>query len=125
MTGAVRRWRRSPPGRFPITHHRLWGRYGQSAPNLIATAENDELDAIEGTPYLWAELRWAARAEAIAHLDDLLLRRVRLGLLLQGGGRDLLERIRVIVQQELGWKDDRWVQETARYVNLWDRSYSQ
>jgi len=31
-------------------------------------------------------LRWAARAEAVSHLDDLLLRRVRLGLLLPGGG---------------------------------------
>ena len=112
-------------GLNPLIRTRLWGRYGLSAPDLISAAKDGELDTIEGSPYLWAELRWAARAEAIAHLDDLLLRRVRLGLLLKGGGRNLLERIRVIVQPELGWEDDRWVQEAARYVDLWDRAYAQ
>ena len=44
-------------------------------------AKTGELDAIDGTGILWAELRWAAEHEAVVHLDDLLLRRTRLGLL--------------------------------------------
>jgi glycerol-3-phosphate dehydrogenase len=64
---------------------RLFGRYGADTPNLLQSAQPDELQAIDSTPSLWAELRWAARDEGVVHLDDLLLRRVRLGLLLPHG----------------------------------------
>ena len=39
------------------------------------------------------------------HLDDLLLRRVRLGLQLPEGGAALLPELRAICQEELGWDD--------------------
>lgn len=103
---------------------RLLGRYGAAAPALLAAAQPDELTPIPGTTALWAELRWAARAEAVEHLDDLLLRRVRLGLLLPNGGRALLPQIRAICQPELGWDDVRWLAEEAAYLALWQRSYS-
>lgn len=103
---------------------RLLGRYGAAAPALLAAAQPDELTRIPGTTALWAELRWAARAEAVEHLDDLLLRRVRLGLLLPNGGRALLPQIRAICQPELGWDDARWLAEEAAYLALWQRSYS-
>jgi glycerol-3-phosphate dehydrogenase len=103
---------------------RLLGRYSADAPALIAAAGAHELTAIPGTPYLWAELRWAARAEGVEHLDDLLLRRVRLGHLLPEGGSAFLARIRTICQPELGWDDARWRQEEAAYLDLWRRSYS-
>ena len=73
--------------------------------------------------YLWAELRWAARAEAVIHLDDLLLRRVRLGLVLPGGGLKEMEQIRAIVQPELGWEEMRWKEEIQNYASLWHRAY--
>jgi len=57
-------------------------------------------------------------------LEDLLLRRVRLGLLLPQGGRDLLGRIREIVQPELGWDDEDWQQEEAAYLKTWQSYYS-
>jgi glycerol-3-phosphate dehydrogenase len=57
------------------------------------------------------------------HLDDLLLRRVRLGLILPKGGLDFIERVRSIVQPELGWEDDRWVQELNEYTQLWKKCY--
>jgi glycerol-3-phosphate dehydrogenase len=79
---------------------------------------------IPSTPYLWAELRHAARAEGVIHLDDLLLRRVRLGLLAPNGGMDLLPRIRAIVQPELGWGDLRWEKEVGEYADLWKRAYA-
>ncbi len=102
---------------------RLLGRYGADAAELIAVAEPGELEPIAGTPALWAELRWAARAEAVNHLDDLLLRRVRLGLLLPGGGVRHLPHVRSIVQPELGWDDARWEAEETAYRGLVETAY--
>ncbi len=103
---------------------RLLGRYGAAAPALVAAAQAGEQDIIPGTQTLWAELRWAARAEAVSHLDDLLLRRVRLGILLPEGGAALLPRIRAICQTELGWDDGRWQSEQAAYLALVRGCYS-
>jgi glycerol-3-phosphate dehydrogenase len=102
---------------------RLLGRYGGDAAGAIAAARPGELEAIPGAIALWAELRWSARAEAVAHLEDLLLRRVRLGLLLPRGGADHLPRIRAIVQPELGWDDARWAAEEAAYLSLIANAY--
>lgn len=102
---------------------RLVGRYGIDAAAVIKTAHQGELERIPETPVLWAELRWAARAGGVVHLDDLLLRRVRLGLILPKGGLDFIERVRSIVQPELGWEDDRWVQELNEYTQLWKKCY--
>lgn len=102
---------------------RLLGRYGADAQGLVAAAMPGEMEPVPGTPALWAELRWAARVEAVAHLDDLLLRRVRLGLLLQRGGADLMTLIRDIVQPELGWDDNRWATEEAAYLVLVETAY--
>jgi len=106
------------------TCRRLLGRYGADASALVAAAAEGELDQIPGTDALWAELRWAARAEGVVHLDDLLLRRVRLGLLTAEGGCPIMEQVRVIAQPELGWDDARWEQEAAHYRDMWRRCYS-
>jgi len=101
---------------------RIAGRYGEEAP-LLLTAGCDELDPIGDSPMLWAELRWAARSEGVVHLDDLLLRRVRLGLILPEGGVGLMEKIRSVVQPELQWDDARWNTEVERYRQLWNSCY--
>jgi glycerol-3-phosphate dehydrogenase len=106
------------------TRKRLLGRYGADAPALVEAAQAGELEPIPATKTLWAELRWAARAEGVVHLDDLLLRRVRLGLLTDGGACPIMEHIRAIVQPELGWDDARWEAEAARYAELWQNYYS-
>lgn len=103
---------------------RLAGRYGEQAQALLDAAHASECDTIPGTETLWAELRWAARAEAVEHLDDLLLRRTRIGLLLRGGGEAYLARIRTICQPELGWTDARWDEEAAAYRSTWKSHYS-
>jgi len=103
---------------------RLLGRYGAAAPALVAASRPGELEPIQGGRALWAELRWAARAEGVQHLEDLLLRRVRLGLLVPQGGQALLPHIRHIAQAELGWDDARWETEEAEYLALWRRAYS-
>jgi len=40
------------------------------------------------------------------------------------GGLDHLQRIRAVVQPELGWDDARWQAELDRYMELWQRFYS-
>jgi len=108
----------------PLTLAYLTGRHGNETGELLSAAKRGELEPIEQLPNLWAELRWAAREEGVEHLDDLLLRRVRLGLLLPQGARDLLGDIRNIVQPELEWSDERWQQEETTYLQTWQSYYS-
>ncbi len=103
---------------------RIIGRYGAAAAALIEGAPPEDLELIPGTHTLWAELRWACRAERVVRLEDLLLRRVRIGLLLPYGGADFLERIRAICREELGWDDARCRQEELAYLELGKRCYS-
>ena len=58
------------------------------------------------------------------HLDDLLLRRNRLGLLLKNGGLDLLHELKERLQPMLGWSDEHWAAEVERYRRLWMQYYS-
>jgi glycerol-3-phosphate dehydrogenase len=117
----------APPvcdGRLPAgLLRRLQGRHGAATGALLAAAGDgageDEFALIPGTETPWAELRWAARAEAVQRLDDLLLRRTRLGLQLREGGAALMPRIRAVCQPELGWSDARWTQEQQDYAALW------
>jgi len=102
---------------------RLAGRYGYEAGEMVAGAKTGELEMIPDTAILWAELRWAARTESVLHLDDLLLRRTQLGLVLDQGGLAVFDRIKEICCDELGWDDDRWHQEEKRYMDLWRRCY--
>ena len=98
---------------------RLGGRHGARAQDLIDAAAEGELEPVPGTATLWAELRWAARAEQVRTLGDLLLRRTRLGILLPEGGAAHFARIRAICQPELGWRDGEWLAEQAAYVASW------
>jgi glycerol-3-phosphate dehydrogenase len=109
----------------PSLQLRLLGRYGPAAAQVVAAAREGELAPIcsGACPATWAELRWAARSEGVIHLEDLLLRRLRLGLLLPEGGLPLVEEIRRIAQPELGWDDDRWQEEVAAYRSRWCSSY--
>ncbi|MCC6147072.1 MAG: glycerol-3-phosphate dehydrogenase/oxidase [Anaerolineaceae bacterium] len=102
----------------------LAGRHAADLPALLAAAAPGELESLEGLPNIWAELRWAARSEGVVHLDDLLLRRVRIGLTLPNGALGSMERIRAIAQPELGWDDTRWEKEVQTYREIWQDSYS-
>ena len=69
-----------------------WGAMARTRRRCWPPRRAGELDTIAGTETLWAELRWAARAEAVVRLEDLLLRRTRLGLQLRGGGAGMMDR---------------------------------
>jgi len=99
------------------------GRLGMDANAFFQSATTDLLKPIDKIPELWAELVWAAENEAVVHLDDLLLRRVRLGLLIPNGGLDYLPRVRELVQSPLGWSDQTWEKEAQRYEKIWRENY--
>ena len=101
-----------------IWAERIIGRYGDRAAAVVAGADANELDLIEDTLFSLAECRWAIRNEAVQHLDDLLLRRTRIGLLLAQGGEVIFPKLKTIFTQELGWDDDHWISELERYRKI-------
>ncbi len=103
---------------------KLYGRYGRYAEKIINDATKSELKEIPGTRTLWAEIPYAAANEKVRHLEDLLLRRVRIGLLLKNGGKDILEKIQQLCQPVLDWDDIQWEFEIDRYLKLCQRYYS-
>jgi glycerol-3-phosphate dehydrogenase len=103
---------------------RMGGRYGSNVDHLLAYAHEGEQDLIAETQFCLAECRWAARHESVVHLDDLLLRRTRLGLLLKNGAEALFSELQEICRQEMGWGDVRWQNEVSRYRLIWQKHYS-
>lgn len=115
------------PQDSPLAYHlrrRLWARYGQGARWMLENASRDELEPIAATDTLWAELAYVARFEKVRHLDDLLLRRVRVGILTRRGGIEFLERVRSLCAPILGWDEARFQQEKEAYLRTIERAYS-
>lgn len=110
-----------PPGIPFLTWQRLQGWYGDNAPALLEAAD---LSPVAQTGVLWAELAWACQHEQVVHLDDLLLRRTRLGLVSPDGASGLLATVRRQCQPLLGWSDQHWEQEQRRYLKLYRQAYS-
>ena len=106
------------PSWSAAVRHRLAARYGYRAQELAAHATHAQLQTIPGTHTLWLELALAAQFEAVVHLDDLLLRRTRLGILLARGGLDHLARIRGLCEPHLQWGEAGWATEIERYRTL-------
>jgi glycerol-3-phosphate dehydrogenase len=90
---------------------------------LLAAAGDDERQLIGNTQFCLAECRWAARHESVLHLDDLLLRRTRLGSLLEKGGEAVFPALESICREELNWDTARWQAEVARYREIWRKHY--
>ncbi len=110
-----------PPNLDATTWQRLAGYYGPALDQVLASGP---LTPIEGSDTLWAELIWAAQYADVVHLDDLLLRRTRLGLTLPDGGQGLLEQIHEHCGPALSWNDATWQAEINRYRELWQNGYA-
>lgn len=78
------------------------------------------LHADQGDPVF---IQWILDNEDVVHLDDLMLRRTRLGLLLPEAGSVLLDTLRQQIQRALDWDDARWQQERERYLDIHQRYY--
>ncbi|WP_404362952.1 glycerol-3-phosphate dehydrogenase/oxidase [Marinobacter sp.] len=109
-----------PSGIPHLQWRRLQGFHGSLVAEMLTCGP---AHPIPGTSLLWAEVIWAASQEDVMHLDDLMLRRTRLGLILPGGGRDLLPEIRTLCQPKLGWDDSHWDKEEQRYLEIWSSAY--
>jgi glycerol-3-phosphate dehydrogenase len=103
---------------------RLYGRYGDAAETIVRQADPADLSQIPGTHTLWAELPHVAEHESIRHLSDLLLRRVRIGLLTPQGGKAYLKRIQKLCKNVLPWSRQRWKEEINMYVALWNHAHN-
>ena len=108
----------------PVWGQRLLGRYGSSAKTLLDEASPAEHQRIGVTDFCLAECRWALRHESVEHLDDLLLRRTRLGMVLVNAGEELFTDLEKMCMAELGWNKQQWQDELARYQDIWQRFYS-
>jgi len=104
---------------------RLQGFYGRQIDTLLDLARDEDLTYMADSNTVWAEIRFAAHYEQVIHLDDLLLRRTRLGLILPNGAMipEISARLKKICQQELGWTENKWQQEVQRYQALWQQYY--
>ena len=96
----------------------MLGRYGDAAAELLDSAPEVERGALPGTRTCLAQVRWALRHESVVHLDDLMLRRTRLGLLLENGGDAILEDIRRLFVEIFDWPENEWQSELARYRDI-------
>ncbi|MFG0380448.1 glycerol-3-phosphate dehydrogenase/oxidase [Pseudomonas sp. zbq_18] len=112
------------PGLCLSQRRRLAGRHGLALPRLAELIGELGSGCIGASTTLWAELALACDDELVLQLDDLLLRRTRIGLLLAGGAEAELPRIRALCQPRLGWSDARWEEQQLRYLALWRQCYS-
>lgn len=100
---------------------RLAGYYGAHLKDLL---EAGPLVTIPGTNTLWAEVFWALIHGQVIHLDDLMLRRTRLGMILPNGAAALLPEFKAVCQQALSWDNGRWDDEMNRYLDIWHSAFS-
>jgi glycerol-3-phosphate dehydrogenase len=103
---------------------RLLGRHGHNAQALLRESSPADLETVADTATPWAELHWALRHEQVRHLDDLLLRRTRLGLLMPDGGAAALPRLEPIAREALGWSAGQWRDECERYARIITQCYT-
>lgn len=103
---------------------RLYGRYRANWLSFCKVFKQVGAEQIRDTPIFWAELAYACEHELVMHLDDLLLRRTHLGLLLEQGAEALLDQVRALCQPRLGWNNERWLEEQQRYLAIYQQFYS-
>ncbi len=104
--------------------NRLQGCYGGLTSLFLRQSASDMLVPVSYSQHLWAELLWAVKHEQVVHLDDLLLRRTRLGNVLPEGGIMLMPQIKKICLHLLGWSQQQWHNEVERYQHIWRNHYS-
>jgi len=116
---------RNSDGRLPAgSFDYLAGRYGQDLVNLLEMSDQEDLTPVDGLNVYWAELAYNARYGMVEHLDDLLLRRTRLGMLLPEGGLQVMDRVKELTQGELPWTEEEWQSEISRYQEIYRQAYS-
>jgi len=90
-------------------------RLGALAVPLTRNASAGDLrPCAEGLDVCAAELVWHVRWGGVVHLEDLFLRRTRLGMWTPRRCLEIAPRLRRVVRREAGWSYRRWAAELAR-----------
>jgi glycerol-3-phosphate dehydrogenase len=90
-------------------------RLGALALPAAVSAEPEALAPVaEGLDLCAAELLWHLRFGGVVHLEDLLLRRVRLGMWQPRLCLELAPKLRPLLRRTAGWTVARWNAELAR-----------
>ncbi len=108
----------------PYVQQQIQACYGEFSQIFVNDSEQPHCSPIGYSRHLWAELIWSVRFEQVQHLDDLLLRRTRLGNVLPAGARELIPQIKTLCSPYLSWNEAKWQAEITRYLSLWQQSYS-
>ncbi len=83
--------------------------------------EDSDLDPLmDGTDLTAAEVRAHLAYGGVLHLEDLLLRRVRIGLWSPALAMELATHLRPLFEEAKGWDHDRWQQEEEGLASALD-----
>jgi len=108
---------RVPPD---VVEH-LLSRYGTLAGEVLDLIRADPGLAqplADGHPYLRAEVAYAVTHENALHVEDVLMRRMRLFIESADSGTGVAESVASIMGRLLGWSRRRRAAETRRYLEL-------
>ncbi|MDR8018709.1 glycerol-3-phosphate dehydrogenase/oxidase [Nesterenkonia aerolata] len=108
-------------GWAPERVERLLERYGSLLGEVLALISADPGlgEPLSGAPrHLRAEIVYAAEAEAVGHLDDVLTRRTRLFQESADRGAGAVDEVLEILAARLGWDARRVQQEREHYLGL-------
>jgi glycerol-3-phosphate dehydrogenase len=94
--------------------HGLVRRLGALALPAVAAAPEAIRPVVEGLDLCGAELLWQLRFGGVVHLEDLLLRRVRLGMWQPRLCLEVAPRLRPLLRRVAGWTVSRWNGEIER-----------
>jgi len=103
---------------------RLTGNYGRLVNQFITESNSELIKPISYSLTLWAEVLWSIKHEQVMHLDDLLLRRTRIGNVLPNGAIAYLSEIKPWCIKYLKWDDNKWLEELKRYSDIYNTHYS-
>jgi glycerol-3-phosphate dehydrogenase len=104
----------------PAVEH-LVDRYGSLAEEVLELTRADPGLAeplTGGHPYLRAEVAYAVTSEGALHVEDVLVRRVRLFIESADSGTGAAPAVAAIMADLLGWSRRRRAAETRRYLDL-------
>ena len=105
--------------RLVVEH--LLGRYGTLASEVLDLIRADPALArplADGHPYLRAEVTYAVTREDALHVEDVLMRRMRLYIESADSGAGVAAEVSAIMGRLLGWSRRRRAAEIRRYLDL-------
>ncbi|AKP09471.2 Glycerol-3-phosphate dehydrogenase [Corynebacterium pseudotuberculosis] len=101
-----------------ITH--MLGRYGSLCEQVLAPGLEDPqlLTPVEGAEgYCWAEILYAVTDEGALHVEDVLLRRLRVGMEYADRGVGAVDGVARRIAPYLGWDETRVEEEISGFVD--------